>query len=249
MMKNKNLVIAAVGDSSLHKQWKSGNPAFDLILIYYGNSDLIFFDYSKDVMICIKQNGQKFPLIKSFIETNLELVSQYDYVWLPDDDISISADDLNRLFETARTYSLQICQPALISLHSDVSHAITKPRVGNTLRFTNFVEVMMPLFDVKTLLSLRNDFDLSQSGWGLDATWSHRLNSPKDKIAIIDDITAVHTKPVGRDYSRFRIKPETELKHLLEKYNIAFVMKNYSSLLNNGSHKIPWYRNFFRLSS
>jgi len=249
MMKNKNLVIAAVGDSSLHKQWKSGNPAFDLILIYYGNSDLIFFDYSKDVMICIKQNGQKFPLIKSFIETNLELVSQYDYVWLPDDDISISADDLNRLFETARTYSLQICQPALISLHSDVSHAITKPRVGNTLRFTNFVEVMMPLFDVKTLLSLRNDFDLSQSGWGLDATWSHRLNSPKDKIAIIDDITAVHTKPVGRDYSRFRIKPETELKNLLEKYNIAFVMKNYSSLLNNGSHKIPWYRNFFRLSS
>ena len=120
-MKNKNLVIAAVGDSSLHKQWKSGNPAFDLILIYYGNSDLIFFDYSKDVMICIKQNGQKFPLIKSFIETNLELISQYDYVWLPDDDISISADDLNRLFETARTYSLQICQPALISLHGDVS--------------------------------------------------------------------------------------------------------------------------------
>jgi len=249
MMKNKNLVIAAVGDSSLHKQWKSGNPAFDLILIYYGNSDLIFFDYSKDVMICIKQNGQKFPLIKSFIETNLELVSQYDYVWLPDDDISISAGDLDRLFDTARTYSLQICQSALVSLHGDVSHAITKPERENTLRFTNFVEVMMPLFDVNTLLFLRNDFDLSQSGWGLDATWSHRLNSPKDKIAIIDDITAVHTKPVGSDYSRFKIKPETELKHLLEKYNIAFIIKSYSSILKNGGHKIPWYRKFFRFSS
>lgn len=72
---------------------------------------------------------------------------------------------------------------------------------------------------------------------------------PKDKIAIIDDITAVHTKPVGRDYSRFRIKPETELKHLLENTISLFVMKNYSSLLNNGSHKILRYRNFFRLSS
>jgi hypothetical protein len=239
MMDKKNLIISAIGDGSRHREWISGNPAFDLILIYYGGRENIFHSYAKDALMCVKQKGQKFSLIKSFIDKNPDLMSRYDYVWLPDDDISISADNLNKLFNMARTYNLLICQPAVVSPHGRVSHKITKPVKDCKLRFTNFVEVMMPLFDVQTLLLVCDDFGLSQSGWGLDATWSHRLNDPKDKIAVIDEITAVHTKPVGADYSRFRIKPREELNKMLSKYNIAFKIKNYSSVLQDGSRKIP----------
>jgi hypothetical protein len=241
-MNKKNLIISAVGDDSQHKQWLSGDPAFDLILIYYGSSDVIFSDYSKDPSSCIRQKGQKFSLIKSFIDSHHELISRYEYVWLPDDDISISSDNLNKLFYTARQYNLQICQPAVISPLGKVAHKITRPIEGYKLRFTNFVEVMMPLFDVKTLLFVCDDFDLSKSAWGLDASWSHRLSYPKNKIAIIDEITAVHTKPLGTDYSRFKVNPRTELNNMLRKYNIDFKMKNYSFISQDGSHKIPWFK-------
>lgn len=245
-MNTKNLIIAAVGDNSLHKEWISGDPSFDMVLIYYGDNESVFVDYAKDARICIRQVGQKYPLIKSFIERNRSLLSQYEYAWLPDDDISLSTEDLNRLFDTARRFSLQICQPALISLHADVSHAITRPRKESILRFTNFVEVMMPLFDVGSLLTLCDDFDLSQSGWGLDATWFCRLTSPRDKMAIVDEITAVHTKPVGKDYSRFKTRPEAELERMLRKYDIRLQIKNLSSIWTDGSHRTPWHKKIFR---
>jgi hypothetical protein len=248
-MNNKNLIIALVGDGSLHKEWIGENQTFDLILIYYGRNEEIFSDYTKDAFMCIRQTGQKFPLIKSFIDKNPKLISGYEYIWLPDDDISISTHNLNKLFNIAREYNLQICQPAIISAHGKIAHDITKPQKGCKLRYTNFVEVMMPLFDVKTLLFLRNDFDLSQSGWGLDASWSHRMNYPKNKIAIIDDIMALHTKPLGADYSRFSIKPRTELNNLLQKYNISFQIKNYSSILMDNSNNINWFRKIFKFLS
>ena len=58
-MTNNNLIISVVGDNSFHKEWISGNPEIDLILIYYGNNDEIFSDYTKDALMCIKQKGQK----------------------------------------------------------------------------------------------------------------------------------------------------------------------------------------------
>ncbi len=229
-MRNKNLVLAVVGDHSRHKEWIRHNPQFDLILIYYGSSDAVFSDYAKDAWMCIRQKGQKFPLIKSFIIHHHERVSQYHYVWLPDDDISISTDDLNSLFTIAKDHRLLICQPAVLASDGHVSHEITRPGKGLKLRFTNFVEVMMPLFDVQSLLFLQDDFDLSESGWGLDASWSHRLNYPKDKIAVIDAVVARHTKPVGSDYSRFKIKPMDELTAILQKYGVRSTPDTYSCI-------------------
>jgi hypothetical protein len=233
-MSNKNLIISAVGDDSFHKEWINGNPEFDLILKYYGNNNDIFSDYTKDALMCVKQKGQKFPLIKAFINDNFELVSKYEYIWLPDDDISISTDNLNNIFTIAKEYNFCICQPSVISTDGKVSHDITRPRKGLKLRFTDFVEVMMPLFDIKTLLSLYDDFSLSESGWGLDASWSHRLNYPINKIGIIDKISALHTKPAGSDYSRFKINPEDELHNILQKYGIPFTMESYSSVILGG---------------
>jgi len=232
-MSKKNLIMSAVGDNSFHKEWISGNPEIDLILIYYGNNDEIFSDYTKDALMCIKQKGQKWSLVKAFINDNFKFVSKYEYIWLPDDDISISADNLNNIFNIAKEYNLCICQPSVISSDGNVSHDITRPRKGLKLRFTNFVEIMMPLFDIKSLLFLYDDFNLSESSWGLDVSWSHRLNYPKDKIAIIDEISALHTKPVGFDYFRFKISPNYDLNNILQKYSIHFTMENYSSVILN----------------
>ena len=217
-METKNLILATVGDNSYHKEWINGNNNFDLILIYYGDNNDIFLDYRKDAMLCINQKGQKYPMIKNFIIDNTELLSKYDHIWLPDDDLLISTNAINSFFNIAKQHGIILCQPALIN--NQVAHPITKINDGTLFRYTNFVEVMAPLFTYESLMMLCNDFDLSESGWGLDVTWAYRLNYPHDKIAIIDATPMQHMRPIGNDYSRFKKSPHTELVELLAKYNL-----------------------------
>lgn len=216
----KNLIISAVGDKSCHKDWILGNPNFILVLIYYGNNDVIFNDYKKDSQIVIKQEGQKFPLINNFINNNKEFITQFDFIWLPDDDLSISTENLNELFDIANEYQLSICQPSVVALDNNVVYNITRPQHGVKLKYTKFVEVMAPMFSKDVLMMLYDDFILSESGWGLDFLWPHKLNYPQNKIAIIDKITVIHTKPLSTDYSRFKINPRHEYETIIRKFNI-----------------------------
>jgi hypothetical protein len=101
-----------------------------------------------------------------------------------------------------------------------VSHNITLPVINNILRYTNFVEVLAPLFSLEALLKVYQTFDLNYSGWGYDYLWPYLLGYPQDKIAIIDNIIMTHTRPVGSNYSRFPVHPGVEMGILLQKYNI-----------------------------
>lgn len=222
-----NLILSSVGDNSCHRSWLGGN--YDIILIYYGNNEQVYAEYCKGVKQCIRKKGQKFPLLAKFIDENLELIKSYEYVWLPDDDIEISHLKIDKMFDMANKYSLYLCQPAVRGADNEVSHYITRPQ-PSTIRFTNFVEVMAPLFSLSSLLKVYSDFYYSESGWGLDLTWSHILGNPVDKIAIIDAIVMVHTKPIGTDYSRFKKSPQYEQNALLNKYKISLVHTNYKSI-------------------
>jgi hypothetical protein len=213
----KNLIISPTGENSLVKEWIKETPNFDLVLLCYDNDEekaSIFKQYTPYVFV---GKGEKFHLIKSFIESNLNFISEYNYVWLPDDDVSISTFDINKLFKTANEYNLALCQP---SMKGYISHNITLPVEGNILRYTNFVEVLAPLFNLETLLKVYQTFDLNYSGWGYDYLWPYLLNYPQDKIAIIDNIIMTHVRPVGNNYSRFPVDPGIEMKYILQKYNI-----------------------------
>jgi hypothetical protein len=98
------------------------------------------------------------------------------------------------------------------------------------LRYTNFVEVLAPLFDLESLLKVYHLFDLNYSSFGFDYLWAHLLGYPQNKIAIIDDIIMDHTKPVGQDYSHFPRQPWDELLELLYKYNIIKQEVTYSQI-------------------
>jgi len=214
---NSNLIISAIGDESLHPKWVKDQPNFDLVLLYYGNDEKIAesnVEYTPHVYMA---KGEKYHLLKSFIQSNLDFISNYEYIWFPDNDVSISTKSINKLFERATQYQLSICQPAM---EGYVSHEITKPIPNSLLRYTNFVEVLAPLFNLESLLKVYETFDLNYSSWGYDYLWSHLLDYPKDKIAIIDDVIMTHTKPVGQNYSRFSKAPWEEMNDLLYSYNI-----------------------------
>jgi len=109
-----NLVISPAGDKSVHKQWLVGKPNFELVLLYYGEDLNIAKSYTQDTSNVYASKGFKWWLIKSFIEDNLEWVSQFEYIWFPDDDIEIDTENINKLFDLAKQYSLWLCQPSLL---------------------------------------------------------------------------------------------------------------------------------------
>jgi hypothetical protein len=224
---NKYLIISPVGDESLHPEWVKEKANFDLVLIYYGDNELVAESNIKYTPYVYAAKGEKYHLIKSFIKSNIKFISNYTHIWIPDNDVLISTEDINKLFETATQYQLSICQP---SMNGYISHEITKPISNSILRYTNFVEVLAPLFDLESLLKIYKTFDLNYSSWGYDYLWSYLLDYPKDKIAIIDDIVMTHTKPVGQNYSRFPVTPWEEMNELLYSYRIKKEEINYSQL-------------------
>lgn len=77
------------------------------------------------------------------------------------------------------------------------------------------------------LLILMDSFDINESAWGFEFLWAQMLGNPKDKIAIIDAIQMRHTRPVGTDYSRFKIHPWDDLKQLNEQYQFGLDLKKF----------------------
>jgi hypothetical protein len=226
----KYLVISTVGDESLHHEWVQGTPNFDLVLLYYGNNEEVAIEYSKQTPHVYAAKGEKYHLLKSLITSSPEFISQYSHIWMPDNDVSISTDNINRLFELADQYNLSLAQPAMKGY---ISHIITMPKSENLLRYTSFVEVLAPLMNLETLMLLKDTFDENYSGWGYDFLWPYMLNYPKDKIAIIDSVVMTHTKPIGTDYSRFPTPPSVESEEMLNRLapNLIPEQKEYSKIL------------------
>jgi hypothetical protein len=213
----KNLIIACSGDDSLHLSWFSNDRKYDLCVIYYGNNDLVYESYKKKSDFSFKYKGEKYHLIKQIIENEEIIISNYDYIWLPDTDILISVESINQLFTIAEKYKLSICQP---SMDGYVSHLITQPIPNNILRYTSFVEILAPLFDLQTFLNLKYTFDCNVTSHALDFVWPKLLNYPENKIAIIDEVVMTHTKPIGGNYERYSVHPHEDFVNTMKKFEL-----------------------------
>jgi len=191
MMKLKrNLVISTVGDKSLHKCWSNHNDSqYHKLLIYYGDEK----GYKEDSCYYHEQKGYKYHLIYDAIKNMGSRLDQYDYVWLPDDDIYLEEHDLIKLFKYMNNYDLSIAQPSILGWYGV---DITLHQKGSLLRYTNWVEIMCPCFSVPALKLCLDTFKENDCGWGIETLWNVKLNHPTDKIAIIDDVAAFHTRPV-----------------------------------------------------
>lgn len=189
LSRKRNLVLAAVGDASLHRRWLRGRPAFDLFLVYYGSGADRWAD---DATHYLRRRGQKWHLVAHALEEKADVIRGYDAVWCPDDDISATAATINGLFHVVHQYGLRLAQPA-IALGRNVSHPLCAEKPGTLLRYTRFVEIQAPLFSREALALLAPTFLRSESGWGLDLVWPQLLGY--DGVAIVDAFPVWHTRP------------------------------------------------------
>jgi hypothetical protein len=216
---NKNLIIATVGDESVHPTWLNGAyPSFDLALIYFGDQPQ---RYAEQADYYFARKGIKYSLLHDVIRELGDRVQRYDYVWFPDDDIAADATQINRLFQIASEFHLALCQPAIG--RGDVSFKALRAQPDYVLRYSRFVEIMCPLFSRAALVKALPTFTLNVSAWGIDWVWASMFG--QEELAVIDATPVHHTRPlssggVHRRLAALGIDPFEELRQVMETYGI-----------------------------
>lgn len=199
--------------------------------------DLFLFDFSSepndfhlDADRYSKFRGYKYPHLARVFADEPELLDRYDYVWLPDDDVVIGHDELVRFFELCARFNLRLAQPAVgggsrgMGVYEqgvDYSHEVTAPQPGALLRYTTFVEVMMPHFHTSALRVALPTFTESPSSWGLDFCWAVLLGFRG--MGVVDATPAAHTRPLRagalyRSLSRDGVSHRDDMRGLLARF-------------------------------
>ncbi len=194
----KHLAIFRCGANSLHRS-ALGDPAqrsFDYALSWFGDGE----PEANGALFVHHQKGAKWPGLYETMLAHWATVSQYEYVWLPDDDLLCKPEDVDRMFRMCETLGLELAQPAL-TVDSYFAHIITLQHSAFMLRFTDFVEVMAPVFSRSMLARIMPTLDDVVSGYGLDQLWPRM--SRMGKVAVIDETPVKHTRPLGGPNYKF----------------------------------------------
>lgn len=217
----KNAVFVPVGKDSLHRQLLKGDADFDLHLLIYDGSYNKFCNDS-DFVAC--DAGYKMDMIYRYLHRHPELFEKYEYFFLLDDDIVISTEDVNRLFSMMREYQLKIAQPSLVMSYYTYKHTAFHPFY--ILRYTNFVEMMMPCFSRDALKAVLPTFEQKIRWCGIEMHWPVLVGSNHKDIAIVDAVSAKHTRPVQSWNSLSQLQQENYLK----KHNLSWSIEMYGGL-------------------
>lgn len=206
----RDLVIARVGRNSLHRSWiEEAKPrTWDLFLCPFQElPPQIGLDCTVGDVI----PGPKWTGLRTLLN-EWDGWREYDYIWLPDDDILTSHDSISALFEAAAALQFSLFAPALQE-NSYYAHYLTMRNANFFARRVGFVEIMVPGFSRPVLEQLLYTLDLSVTGWGwgLDPLWAKLLDY--ENLGTFDGIPVLHTRPVGkmRDAALHRrVKEESE---------------------------------------
>ncbi len=211
------LVLARCGDKSLHKSWIADGSV-------RRTWDLQLNSYAKDQASCadvdlptVFDYGTKWDSIARHLRARPELLEQYDYIMLPDDDVLMQPGDINRLFAIAVEHDLTIAQPAMTTA-SYLSYPILLRMPWFKLRYSTFLESMACCMKTSYLRSLLPMFEKHFTGWGTDLVWATLMPDPAFRAAIVDAVPMTHTRPLytGPLYSSYGtgVDPRREIQNV-----------------------------------
>jgi len=237
---NRNLVIAPVGDKSVHESWLSGPeaPKFDLYLMHFGSRP----GFGRaDATYYLERKGFKYGLLDHVIKQQGDLFRRYDNIWCPDDDLRVDTAGVNRLFEIFERYHLQLAQPALCK--GEASYNTLRQRRGLILRYTPFVEVGAPIFSQQGFWRAAPTFTESKSGWGLDVIWPRLFRH--GEMAVIDQVGVEHMSQIGKgelyeNLAKLGVSAQSEFDAIVAKYG-GFDNERHLQLVN-GTIRLPAVR-------
>ncbi|WP_159350870.1 DUF707 domain-containing protein [Roseomonas harenae] len=194
----RRCIFTSAGQKNNIAAWLTEpDRSWDLVVAYYGDDAEIGRKLETVSSVYIPRKGSKFQNLHAINLGNPHLLSQYDYVWVVDDDVQMTPSQIERVFDIAESWDLWVCQPAF-DKNGKYSHKVTvrpnqKFSGDSLLRFVNFVEVTCPLFRKDKLIEFLDCYDGSLVGWGIDFWMAHVLQSDRyRKFAIIDAVEVLN---------------------------------------------------------
>jgi hypothetical protein len=221
MSSNRFLVIVRAGDASRHPEWtrSSASRTWDLVVSYFGTDPV---RYQDDVDRRVDDKGLKWHGLHALL-TREDFWRDYDFVWLPDDDLAVDQTVVDRLFAFMDGLDLDLAQPTL-DWNSYYSHALTLRWPSFSVRFSNFIEIMAPCFKRTLLERCVPTFAESLSGWGFDYVWPRFLGEGVQRSALLDEVSVTHTRPIGGpSYDRLKtmgISPVDEARSTRRRHGV-----------------------------
>lgn len=220
-----SLVVVQAGRGGRHNAWTNDTGReWDLLLNYYDAGG----PCSRSAEYVVFQKGTKFTAMSYLVSRFRDVFSRYDHVLFIDDDIETSAADLNRLFAACRSHGLDLAQMSLTAASfCNWPHLFAREgRIGP--REISAVEIMMPVFSRRALGWVAPTLGRSASGFGLDLVWGKIVRDRGGRVAVLDDVSAMHARPVdqasGAYYAYLRrhgINAKAELWSLIKSYGAA----------------------------
>lgn len=245
------LIIVRVGKKSIHRSWLwTIRHMSDVALSIYDDSD-IGRDCAKFLHVC---KGGKFPGISDFFKENPELINQYDYFFLMEDDIFLPAESLLTIKKLLSRFKFSLSAPSLTE-SSFFTWPIAIRNNKFLFRCTDFVEVMVPIMSRDFLLRAMKAFDDNYSGWGHEWYWRKILNETGNLAAIFDQASVCHTRPFGsgpllQERPVNYIDPKIDMDNMVVKYNLdtETPFKNYFGVTSDRKPRIVIDTDFINLA-
>ncbi|KAL6766694.1 hypothetical protein ACKKBG_A37010 [Auxenochlorella protothecoides x Auxenochlorella symbiontica] len=191
------LIIAAITDNSQHNiTWLDDKKhrSFDILALYVGNDP----EWSCPECVAVyRRHGFSWQLLRQVSQTSVwpRVTDRYTHIMVADDDLIMSTRAINVAFDVASQYRLALSQPS-VCRHPDSYTFWTQVYQDpeKVLRYTAFVELMAPIFDMPTVTSvlLPNLDEDTATGYALDFVWPLLLDYPRDRIGVVDAACMIH---------------------------------------------------------
>jgi chitin disaccharide deacetylase len=163
-------IFTSAGDNSAIRLWLKGKlpRRWDLVVAYYGNDGEEFSKLCKMSTCAFRAKGGKFQNLKRFFIRNPHFFDQYSHVWVCDDDIQMSALQIDEAFAISEFYKFWIAQPAFLPEGKNTHLYTVYDGPEHDYRIVNFIENGAPIFRRDKLTEFLSVYDGSLTGWGID---------------------------------------------------------------------------------
>lgn len=194
-----------------------GNNHFDYMVFVYDAAE--FKEKIFEKCTVIHEKGVLWYFAKKYLDPNT--CKSYDYIFFWDDDIDVLDFDVEKFLEIMRRNELSVAQPALLSKKS-ASHTITVKNPSYHIgRFTDFVEIMVPVFrrDAWEKFWEMLETEWNFWGWGYDVMFKS-IKGIK-KMGIIDAQAVSHTRPITSSQNPLVREEMKKFRLQYKQYNSA----------------------------
>ena len=202
--RNRFLVVIQ-GDSSYRRPRGATHRSFDVLLNDFASRASDAGDeYEPSLDYVTAQPGTKTTAIRKLMAEAADILLAYDYVLFLDDDIAITDDAIDRLFDTVAAHGLDLAQPSLTPTSFCAFEIIKQPAAGRGLTPLTTIEIMMPVVSKRVLTECGWVFSEGVSGWAVDFLLGVEVRKRfGNRIALIGDVVAAHERAIDTEDGAF----------------------------------------------